>query len=332
VGGLNGERDLRTTKVSVDVSELVPFAGSFTLHGWVRTSSVPTSPSPTLLCCLAGGKCSTGYFDLQVEGYPNYSMADYLAARGFVVVAFDHLGVGRSSSVEDIFLVTPSLASAVNDYAHRAVIAQLVSGTLVPDLRPLPGLVSIGVGHSMGAMLLGVQQARHATFAAVAMLGHGVGLPSVLTEEELSLARQGEVSEKAIVTLARTRFTVPQAPGSSRPPPGSFLPADLPEPVRDAFMAQQTELLYSCGLTSMLPGSTDREKAVITAPVFLGFGEDDLTQDFIGCAALFGAANDLSLFVLPGAAHCHNQSALRTTLWDRLAYWARGYGNSVESG
>jgi len=252
-------------------------------------------------------------------------MADYLAARGFIVAAFDHLGVGNSSSVDDIFLVTPRLASAVNDYAHRAVVGGLVSGTLVPGLPPLPDLVPIGVGHSMGGMLLGVQQARHATFTSVAVLGHGVGLPTVLTEEELSGAHDGNMGEEVVVTLARTRFAAPAAPAASRPPPGSFLPADLAEPVRTAFAAQQTELLFSCGLTAMLPGSTDREKAAITAPVFLGFGEDDLTQDFMGCVALYKATNDISLFVLRGAAHCHNQSALRTMLWDRLARWARGY-------
>jgi pimeloyl-ACP methyl ester carboxylesterase len=178
----------------------------------------------------------------------------------------------------------------------------------------------------MGGMLLGVQQARHATFAAIAILGHGVGLRSVLTEEELSCARDANVGEVAVVTLARTRFAVPAAPAAARPPPGSFLPADLAEPVRAAFVAQQTELLFSCGLTSMLPGSTDQEKAAITAPVFLGFGEDDLTQDFMGCVALYTATNDITLFVLPGAAHCHNQSARRTMLWDRLAHWARGCG------
>jgi alpha-beta hydrolase superfamily lysophospholipase len=319
--------DLTTTAVSVDVSECVPFPGSFTLNGWVRASSTGTSSAPILLCCLAGGKCSTGYFDLQVEGYPDYSMADYLATRGFIVAAFDHLGVGNSSPVDDLFLVTPRLAGAVNDYAHRAVVGGLVSGTLVPGVPPLPDLVSIGVGHSMGGMLLGVQQARHATFAAVAVLGHGVGLPTVLTARELSCAQDGNIGEEAVVRLARTRFAAPAAPAASRPPPGSFLPADLAEPVRAAFVAQQTELLFSCGLTSMLPGSTDREKAAITAPVFLGFGEDDLTTDFIGCVARYTATNDISLFVLPGAAHCHNQSAQRTMLWDRLAHWARGCGN-----
>jgi alpha-beta hydrolase superfamily lysophospholipase len=323
--------DLSTTAVSVDVSACVPFPGSFTLNGWVRASSTPTSSAPILLCCLAGGKCSTGYFDLQVDGYPDYSMADYLATRGFIVAAFDHLGVGNSSSVDDIFLVTPRLASAVNDHAHRAVVTGLVSGTLIPGLPPLPNLVPIGVGHSMGGMLLGVQQARHATFDAVAVLGHGVGLPTVLTEEEMAWAHDGTMREEAVVTLARTRFAAPAAPATSRPPPGSFLPADLAEPVRAAFVAQQTDLLFSCGLTSMLPGSTDREKAAITAPVFLGFGEDDLTQDFMGCVALYTAANDISLFVLPGAAHCHNQSALRATLWDRLAHWARGCGRTSDT-
>ena len=326
-------RDLMTAAVSVDVSHLVPFPGSFTLNGWLRVSSVRPPVSPILLCCLAGGKCSTGYFDLRIEGYSDYSMADYLAARGFVIVAFDHLGVGASSPVDDIFLLTPRLLGAVNDYAHRSVVQGLVSGTLVPGVGPMPDLLPIGVGHSMGGMLLGVQQARHATFAAVAILGHGVGLPTVLTEAELSQARNGTLTEEAVVALARTRFAVPQAPVPSRPPPGSFLPADLPEPVRAAFMAQQTELLFSCGLTSMLPGSTDREKAAITAPIFLGFGEDDLTQDFVGCVSLYTSAKDISLFVLPGAAHCHNQSTLRAVMWDRLAHWARGYAHdSADSG
>jgi hypothetical protein len=68
-------------------------------------------------------------------------MADYLAARGFIIVAFDHLGVGSSSPVDDIFLVTPALASAVNDYAHRAVMEGLVSES-PGSSRPPPGSFS----------------------------------------------------------------------------------------------------------------------------------------------------------------------------------------------
>ena len=94
--------------------------------------------------------------------------------------------------------------------------------------------------------------------------------------------------------------------------------------MRAAFVAQQTDLIFSCGLTSMLPFATDRDKAAITVPVFLGFGEHDLTQDFAGSVGRYGSSNDITLYVLPGSAHCHNQSALRTDLWDRLAHWARG--------
>ena len=289
----------------------------------------------TMLCCLAGGKCSTGYFDLQVDGYPGYSMADHLAGSGFLVVAFDHLGVGDSSPVEDIFLITPRLATRSMTTPTAPSYRDSCTGTLVPGLRPPPALVPIGVGHSMRVgMLLRCpgRSRRHATFAAVAILGHGVGLPTVLTDEELSCARDGNATEETVVTLARARFAVGQAPGTSRPPPGSFLPRQLPEPVRAAFMAQQTDLLFSCGLTSMLPGSTDREKAAITAPVFLRVhGRRTISRRISWDVSPSTAANDISLFVLPGAAHCHNQSALRATLWDRLAHWARGCGRTSDT-
>ena len=53
--------------------------------------------------CYAGGGCSTGYFDLQVEGLDGYSMADAFARRGSVVVAVDHPGIGVSDKVADLF-------------------------------------------------------------------------------------------------------------------------------------------------------------------------------------------------------------------------------------
>jgi pimeloyl-ACP methyl ester carboxylesterase len=295
------------------------------VEGWIRSSaSSDATGSPIALFCLPGGKCSTGYFDLQVEGLADYSMADYLASRGFFVIAFDHLGVGRSSAVDDIFQITPELASAANDRAHRTVLAGLEAGTAVPGLGPLPDVRAIGVGHSMGGMLLGVQQARHSTFVAVAILGHGIGLPSVLTDEELRSVAAGAITEDVVVELARTRFSGAAVQGGAKPPPGSFLPRDLPDAVRNAFMAQQADLLFSCGLTSMLPGATDGAKEVIVVPVFLGFGDDDLTNEFVACVALYKSARDITLFVLPESAHCHNQSPHRTVLWDRLAHWAIG--------
>ena len=33
---------------------------------------------------------------------------------------------------------------------------------------------------------------------------------------------------------------------------------------------------------------------------------------------------DVTLYVLPNAAHCHNFASTRTQLWDRIGLWAGG--------
>lgn len=312
--------------IEVDVSDLVPFPGPVMVRGWVR-APVRLDPAkpPVVLFCLPGGRCSTDYFDLEVPGYADYSMADYLATRGFIVVAFDHLGLGASSEVENIALITPGMAGVVNDRAHRFVLDELAGGTLMPELGPLAAVVAVGVGHSMGGMLLTVQQARHATFDAVAVLGHGgIGLPEFLTAAERELADHPPILEQDVVELAQARLAGVSLEGTSAPAPGAFLARDVPKAVRAAYADQQTGHLFACGLTSMLPHATDGEKAEIVVPVFLGFGQNDLIRDFLGSASAYTSCGDITLFVLPGSAHCHNQAALRTVLWDRLAHWSDG--------
>ncbi len=314
-----------TTPVEVDVSAAVPFPGRAVVRGWVRAPDRPPPPgSPVIVvCCLAGGTCSTRYFDLEVEGLADYSMAGHLAGHGFVTITLDHLGIGESSRVDDVFLLTPPVVSAANDLAHREVLAALADGTL-----PLEGWsgpvtpIVIGLGHSMGGMLATVQQARHGTFDAVVVLGHGGdGLPEVLTPDEAAVTGDLDEIVGSIEALARQRFSRPS--GERRGlVPGSFLAADVPDAVRTAFVNQQTSLLFSCGLTSMIPGATDFEKGSITAPLFLGFGEYDLTTDFTGSVAHYRSARDITLFVVPGSAHCHNQAGNRVLLWDRIASWA----------
>ena len=118
------------TPVEIDVSAVVPFAGRHCVRGWVVVPDEAPEPGSTVsvVCCLAGGTCSTDYFDLYVDGFADYSMAEHLASSGVVTIALDHLGVGRSDRVEDIFLVTPQLASTVNDFAVRAVLQGLRDG------------------------------------------------------------------------------------------------------------------------------------------------------------------------------------------------------------
>jgi len=303
--------------------------GVHQLRGFVASPSdlAQASEPPIVLCCLPGGRCTTGYFDLQVDGLDGYSMADHLTAQGFVVVALDHLGVGASSPVEDICAVTPAIASAINHYAFSQILAELRAGSIIPGLNRRPSPVVIGMGHSMGGMLTMVQQANHHTYAAVINLGHGGdGLPLVLNPDELHVAGDPEAFDASIVGLARARFARAPRPNPPGAVPGRFHAEDVPAAVKAAFAAQTTGLLHTCGLTSMIPGSTDREKGRIETPVFLGFGDQDLTTRPHAAVAAYRSSPDVTLLVVAGSGHCHHQSANRVMLWDRVGAWARRIG------
>jgi pimeloyl-ACP methyl ester carboxylesterase len=323
VGGLTAAA---RTRVDVDVSAVVPFGGEAVVRGWVRApATVDPDRRPVVLVCFPGGSCSTGYFDLDVPEHAGYSMAEYFVDRGYVVASFDHLGIGDSSPVDDIFGITPWLAAETDDVATRALLDCMRSGALVPGLGPLPDLFAVGVGHSMGGMLSTVQQARHRTFDALVGLGHGGdGLPSFLTAEELALAdRPLAETASSIVECARVRFATPTRIDDKRAEPNSFFAPDVPLHVKAAFARQRVQLLYTCGLTSMIPGSTDAEKAAVDVPVLLGYGDGDLTRNFNGAFARYTSATDATLFVLPDSAHCHNQATTRVVLWDRMDRWVR---------
>jgi pimeloyl-ACP methyl ester carboxylesterase len=281
---------------------------------------MPEGPPRAALVCLAGGTCTTAYFDLRVPGLPGYSMAEHLADRGFAVFAFDHLGLGASDEVDDLYGVTPTVAAAAQADAIGKALARF------------PGIPAIGVGHSMGGMLLTVLQHDHALFDGIAVLGHGGdGLPEVLSDDEAGLRvdRPYREIELDIEALARVRFADDSPVPRKRPTKGPFLLPDVPDAVRDAFIAQQVSNLFACGLTSMIPGATDAHKAGVDVPVFLAFGDHDLTDDYEGARAKYTSAPAIELFLLPGSGHCHNQANTRVQLWDQLDGWAAKVATDV---
>jgi hypothetical protein len=60
--------------------------------------------------------------------------------------------------------------------------------------------------------------------------------------------------------------------------------------------------------------------------VFLGFGEHDIPERPHDDVGFYAASPDVTLHVLPGAAHCHNFAPTRTELWERLGRWATDAG------
>jgi len=252
------------------------------LRGWVRSGTVRAGVTPVLYC-VAGGGCSTGYFDLEVGGRPGYSMAEHAAAAGAVVVALDHLGVGASDTVDDLYAVTPTGLASCHHRATSEVVRRLRAGELGDGLPAIEHPLVVGLGHSMGGMLAAVQQARHRSFDALVLLGTGGdGLPEVLTDDERSVAGPDLRSiEAEIVRLARLRFAAGSTVERRRPSLGTFFTDDVPREVRVAFAAQAVPLLPVCALTSMIPCSAHAERA----------------------------------------GHCHHQAAGRRVLWDRILAW-----------
>ena len=329
MGGLTTGPPWRV-EVEVDVSEQLEAAGPIVVRGWA-TGPAAAPARPLVVFCLAGGGCSTGYFDLQVEGLDGYSMADAFVRRGAVVVAVDHPGIGASDEVADLFALTPSLVAACQARVVRSVVDAFSAGRLGP-LPPITRPFVAGLGHSMGGLLVTVQQAQHRSFDALVCAGHGgMGLPEVLTDDELAVAGPDlRGLEGRISALARIRFAADTTVPRKQPARGCFFADDVPAAVQRAFADQAVPLLPSCGLTSMIPDSAWAERASIDVPTFVAFGSDDLVTDYATSLPQYRSVTDAALYVLAGSGHCHNQASGRRLLWHRMLDWLESVSSSAD--
>jgi pimeloyl-ACP methyl ester carboxylesterase len=301
-------------RLTVDVSDVAP-AGARALAGDLFLPAERLDP-PIVMVCLPGGGMTRRYFDIEVAGDDGtYSMARHLADRGIAVVTLDPPGVGESDAPEDGWSLTAPVVGAVCAHAARQIIDELRAG-------PLPGAVSIGVGHSAGALLAVYAQASSSCFDALGLLGFaGGGLPSALSAEERALAGDAERAHREVVGLARARFGRP-FPAGTTGPSALLLGVPVPDAARAGITAAGGALLAVVGLTSMLPGASAPELAAIEVPVFLGVGDLDITGAPRAIPAQFPRSGDISLYVLGSSGHNHNVAPTRHQLWDRLRRWA----------
>ena len=259
---------------------------------------------------------SRGYFDLQApRELGNYSMARHLVDLGFVVVTLDPPAVGESDTPDDGYTLTPDAVADVNARAFDQVLVQW------------PGAFRVGVGHSAGALLTVVQQARHRTYDALGLLGFGSGGHEqfALSREELGVGEDPEALKAEIVGLTQERFGRPLPRGSTTTSEFLLGGMDVPAAALDALGSVKSCLLAVVGLMSMIPGSVAVEMAAVDVPVFLGLGARDIAGDPHGIPAFFSGSADVALFVLPGAGHNHNVAPMREMLWDRFATWVRQF-------
>ncbi len=305
-----------------DVTEQIPsLSGPLRIAAWVfAPSSLPAATSPVVLVCLPGGAYTKAYYHLEVPGFS--------VKQGFVVVALDHLGVGESTQSADGRELTLEVAARANAAVTDQVRARLAEGTLVAGMAPQHEPVLVGVGHSMGSFLLVTQQADHRSFAAIAPLGYSnKGLSTAEVEkrwaEQLGISRddQGTLLEfmaKMFQFTDQGYVRLDRSIGHAL-----FHADDVPTSVIEADDALETQAPVGFLQDQNNPSFMPLKAARIEVPVFLGNGDLDVSADFHAEPATYPLARDITLFQLPGSAHCHNFASTRTLLWNRLARWIR---------
>ena len=273
----------------------------------------PNAPPRALLFCLAGGGANRRYFNLGDADTRDFSFAARLTAQGFAVAAADVPGVGDSLLPETPGFLSPRAAAAA---LHDALV-QL--RTAQPALAALP---VIGVGHSMGGMLIILQQGRFADFAGIALLGSNAGgLDWALTDAERTYAGDEAAIERDLAALTTARFGDPfAAMRITTAGAGTIFAGETPEATARLRTARD-RLFNAGGMMSMIPGSFQSEAQSIAVPLFLAFGDNDIGIPPHLVSRDFPAAADVTLLILPGTGHNHFGFSTMARLCARLGHW-----------
>lgn len=298
----------------IDVSAAVEFDEPIQLAATVH---LPAGAPRATLVCWPGGSYGRVYWDMHIPGHPGYSFAEHLSAQGYLVVAADHLGVGASGKPADGDRVNfESVSDAAAAFVDR-VRELLAAGAPEVGGTPMPELPVVGVGHSLGACLVAVTQARHRSYDAVALLGFTHGSKDAVSDVGATAVEQARAffddSWDEIYAFA------------PREPNHAWLHApDVPADVIAADDALAERWPRQCYIEALTAGYSTRFADRIDCSVFLGFGDSDVPERPHEDVAFYPRSHDVTLYVLAGSAHCHNFAGTRTRLWDRIAVWAGG--------
>jgi len=310
---------MRSLPVSVEVMGEGPLHIAAEIFAPAQLASPPVA-----LVCLPGGGMNRRYYDLQADDN-SFSFARQMTARGFIVVVLEHLGVGDSSRPEDSYALTADRITQANADATAALLLQLREGALLPQFGALPGLRSIGVGHSMGAMFTITQQAEHRQHAGIAVLGFSTrGLPEYVSPKVIELAKEPTLIRAQLADRARKMFVADYPEIKPSPAANSIFAGSKADPRGvEAIKAARAPLLPVPAFFSMVPNNVGPEAAQVSVPVFIGVGDKDMVGPPHVVPAAFTASQDVTLYIQPGAGHSHFLFASRSQLFQRLADWSR---------
>lgn len=318
--------------LKIDVTKAVPLAGPLEIAATVYLPSPEGLPeTPVVIFASPGGGYSRGYFDLHFEGHENYSQAEYHTARRAIFVAYDHLGVGDSSTHQNHQLTFEMLADG-NDSFVREIIKRLALGTLSEGFPKLDKLFTVGTGQSLGAGITIIMQGRCGTFDAVGILGVSA-IHTQLPQPTFEAARYARdpfrftrSTPLARLSLTTTSAQVPDFvyPFHWEDEPRDILDADMKGgyPKRETAPYFGSKTIPICAVAANSPGFFTPEASMIEVPVLIAVGERDVCPDPWREPSAYWRSPDVSLYVVLRMAHMHNFASTRDLLWWRLHQWS----------
>jgi pimeloyl-ACP methyl ester carboxylesterase len=293
------------SELRLDVSEAVGEPASL-----AATYYPAGTPNAAVLVCLPGGTYNRGYWHLDVPGYAGYNFAEYAAQQGYSVVAIDPLGTGDSTRpARDIDLA--DIAAALG--CGVAKLAEITGSTARP----------IAVAHSLGGYLAILQQAAAGSYKALAILGcTNQHVAPLNLDPEFIAAAATPQGRGALIDQFAAMLPDPYMETSRDWLQSWFHLGDVPPAVVTADNLTTISIAPRCFSAAAIPGVTADEAALVDVPVFLGYGEVDVSPDRGREAQFYSRSPDVTTFVVAGSAHCHNMASTRHLLWRRLLAWA----------
>jgi pimeloyl-ACP methyl ester carboxylesterase len=308
------------------------------------------SERPIVCFAKPGGGYTGGYFTCELPGpvatKPYGSQAAFHTARGWILVAMDNLGSGASSVLAPE-LLTFTNATRAALAAEEEILLRLANGLVADGFPPVLQPVRIAIGQSTGGCLAIVQQARHACYDGIGVLGFSAvhshpatppGEAPVVTpwfSRDLPPDAPGGIVNAAAVSAATTNARQGSAWNAVA---WGFHYDDIPSEVLEQDLVHYDAIADGAGDNEnrdrspwlsyttpheaarmvLTPGIVAPEAAAVTVPVLSAMGERDLVVDPLGESRAFRSAPSFDLFVCPRMGHMHNFAGTRRLFWERI--------------
>jgi len=284
------------------------------------------APRPRVHVAIPGGTYHRRYWDLRPPGRAGYSQAEWTARRGDVFVACDYLGGGDSSRPADGDFMTLEVCADAAHHVVRYLRDGIARGTLVGGLPALSGSPVVGLGQSLGGFITMMQEGKYRDFDAVAIFGASPLVIANIPQHRRLEGLSTEERRRAIMEDNARTAGVSELPVYHGAPRANFAGIfHVPDVAHDLLEYDEAEchtlISRVSGTDGMTPGIGQPLAAQITVPVFLAFGEIDVSADPHLEPSGYPAANDITLVVVPSMAHMHNFADTRALLWERFGGW-----------